>query len=142
MVETSEYESFTTDDELWPFARNIYPQGYAYVVSWGEGADAIVKVGETWSARRWRGFLMRGGVIRRIVRSRASFTLDVERNMHVELAQTSPYAFGQKHQAIPFLGSGGAGWTECYNVDPNDAVAILEGVLNGLVQDRRRAALV
>lgn len=120
--------TYTNDDDLWPYAKSIRPEGYTYIVSWGSGPNAIVKVGSTWAPKRWRGYLSRGGSVELIVRSTRDVRLEAE--VHESMRLLAPMAFHCKEQAEPYLGSRGAGWTECYLVSPDVALREMEWVMS------------
>lgn len=125
------YTTFPDDTLLRPFSKSIRPNGYAYLVAWGSGPTAVVKVGETWAPRRWRGYLARGAFILRIVRTSGSHALRIERDADRALASIALPAFRSKEEASPYLGNRGAGWMECYRVSPLIALREFEEVLDG-----------
>lgn len=125
------YMTFPDDALLHPFTKSIRPDAYVYLVAWGSGPTAVVKVGETWAPRRWRGYLARGATIVQIVRAAGSDALRIEREVDHALAAIALPAFRSKLEAAPYLGSGGAGWMECYRVSPLVALREFEGVLDG-----------
>lgn len=123
-----EYVAYTSDDDLWPYANSIRPDGYTYLISWGMGGDAIVKIGSTSAPRRWRGYLTHGGRVELIIRSTHEVRLETE--IDDALRAIAPPAFSSKQQAEPYLGSRGAGWMECYRVRPEVALKVAKEVLS------------
>lgn len=134
MPDMNEFEVFYDDVRLAPWGANVWPNGYMYVVAWPTQAGSVVKVGETWSARRWRSFVRRGAQIVVIVRSSARAAMRLESALHDELSTSMEYAFASRAQSLPFLGKGD-GWTECYRGNPEDVRALAERLMrNALVQ--------
>jgi hypothetical protein len=97
-----------------------------YVVSWD--ADRVVKVGYS-DRQRWRPFVIRGG---RLV-SLTSFDAfmdasNLEQDVHAVLRRHFRGAFGSARDAVPYLGSGGSGYLECYRMHPRHADALLSRI--------------
>lgn len=124
-----DYVVYANDDDLWPYAKSIRPDGYTYLIAWGSGVDAIVKVGSTCAPRRWRGYLTHGGRVVLIIRS--SHEVQIETELDESLGKFAAPAFESKQQAEPYLGSRGAGWMECYRVQPDIALQVAKEVLSG-----------
>lgn len=104
------------NDEHRIYSAGRWLQPQRYVVGWPSG---IVKVGSTFNGRqRWGAFLSRGGELLDL----ASFVddTDAEVRLQTKLCELYPPAFTSKEQAVPFLGSRGAGYLECYRIPPDD----------------------
>ena len=90
-----------------------------YVIGWPNG---VIKVGSTSNGRRrWGMMLARGGImIDQAYYVRAGQGVEAESWLHEQLAGIFPPAFNSKHEAEPILGNQGAGYLECYQVDPSE----------------------
>jgi hypothetical protein len=88
-----------------------------YVVHWE--AEGIVKAGVTILPSRVRKFTSRGAVVLSLFHDK---TVDLEREIHAELARIGSRTFATWKDGIPLLGAGGTGFTECYSV-PSLAMA-------------------
>lgn len=99
-----------------------YGSGSIYVVEWP--AAEFYKLGFAVDDRRWRSYESRGG--RLLLTRHASV---VEPDMHRTLiAAGAALAFAAKRDAAPYLGHGGAGWTECYRGDGRAVARMLTEV--------------
>lgn len=110
-----------------------------YLVEWPH--FSFVKIGVT-TGQRWTGFASRGGVLRHLTEpAYPQEALARETEMHRQIRSTGwPQAFDCKEAAVPFLGHGGAGWTECYRVgEPGQHSARLYAI-DQLAEARRRGA--
>lgn len=130
MTDKVEYSLYDNDDSLSPFHRSVFPDGFAYLVSWAqvEGTH-VVKVGETWTPRRWRQFVSRGARIELIVR--AAHALHIERQVSLALEAHRPRAFNSKQEASLYLGGNGAGWLECFEANPQEVRELMLSICRG-----------
>lgn len=94
-----------------------------YVVGWHDAG--IVKVGSTTLGRqRWGAYLSRGATMLDLGYFNHAVTAEIY--MQTVLAAEYPRAFKAPEQAIPYLGTTGSGYTECFRVPPADWGIILE----------------
>lgn len=91
------------------------PQARIYIVEWEH--YHFVKVGVT-RGDRFQTFTGRGGVLRSLTNPMPlSVAHGMEAALHRDMRSAGwPQQFTCKEAAIPFLGHGGAGWTECYRM--------------------------
>lgn len=83
-----------------------------YLVAWDNG---VVKAGYT-SNRRYRAFEIRGAwVVRVEIFPDHTSAFQREDELHAFLGAQYPRAFASRHEAVPYLGYSGGGWTECYD---------------------------
>lgn len=121
-------------DEWW--YREHVPEKYCnfvYIVYWP--ADEIVKVGSTANPQRWRGFCRRGALLLAVIKH-GPLSLETDLQDLCEAAG-GLRAFDSKWDAVPWLGSHGAGYLECYYVDRDALFAVLDAakeVESALVQ--------
>jgi hypothetical protein len=85
-----------------------------YVVYWQ--AEGIVKAGVTILPSRVKKFTNRGAMVLDLFHDK---TVELEREIQRELARIGSPAFGTWRDAIPHLGAGGTGFSECYSVPPS-----------------------
>lgn len=99
----------------------------AYLVGWP--ADRILKFGVGNSERpRWATFRGRGATVYVVMYPRDCGGVDAETFAETWLQNAGWLpAFDEKSEAAPYLGTGGAGYLECYRA-PSDA-AYRDGVL-------------
>ena len=95
-----------------------------YVVSWDD--HGIVKIGTT-NCQRWRTFMLRGA--RLIAVWTAKDAYELEGDVHRTMASRWKPAFADRAAAVPFLGSHGSGWCECYLMSADEAVDVLKRML-------------
>lgn len=96
-----------------------------YVVAWPD--QEIVKAGYT-TNERWKPFVARGGVVLKIERyTTGAEALQRERYLENALMAEFERAFMEKSQALPLLGSGGAGYSECYRATAEEAQVVING---------------
>lgn len=122
---------YTDDTELRPYHRSFRPECFAYLVAWRSAG--IVKVGETWSPRRWRHFLSTGAEIMLIARTDGMTALDIERVMYEHFTRTTRLAFASREESEPYLRRAG-GHMECFMADADEALAKMREVIGALVQ--------
>lgn len=88
------------------------PDGFlTYLVGWDEAL--IIKAGSTFYHRRYRAFVNRGAALYGLRDGTGSVALECE----LEGALSTflqERAFEDKWVAVPFLGAGGGGYTECH----------------------------
>lgn len=87
--------------------------GHIYIVRWTEAR--FTKVGVSLNESRWRAFVKRGGELLGVLTEPMPQATVIEGQMHAALVRAGAIpAFLTKADAAPYLGSNGAGWTECY----------------------------
>lgn len=90
----------------------------AYVVGWPD--IGVIKAGSTKLGRpRYGSFLTRGAQVLYLAALPFGGDLDIEVRLHAEMDARWHRAFPCKEYAAPYLGAGGSGYLECYQV-PND----------------------
>lgn len=92
-----------------------------YLVSWDE--PKIVKFGFT-ELRRWLSFPGARLVVG-LPFDNAFACYQFEDDIHHLACRTWPRAFTSAKEAVPYLGSGGAGWMECYHAELGHAVELV-----------------
>lgn len=96
-----------------------------YIVSWDD--DRIVKVGYS-HCQRWRKFALRGARVLRVIAFDSSTeAFAAETTLDRYLRDRLPAAFGSSAESIPYMGSDGGGWAECFRFDA-DSTAVDECV--------------
>lgn len=83
-----------------------------YVVGWRD--DGIVKVGCTFSRRRWKVFLARGAELLGLAEYPGRGVVDAEIATQIAAETLFPLAFRHRLDAAAYLGNQGGGYTECF----------------------------
>lgn len=96
-----------------------------YVVAWPN--ENIVKAGYT-TRDRWKPFVSRGAVLLKL-ESYVNATEALQREAYLENAMMAEFerAFTERSQALPILGKGGGGYSECYRASVEEALVLLRG---------------
>lgn len=121
---------FHTDVGTRPAPEAYYSSGrwllpQRYVIGWRD--HDLVKVGTTTLGRRRYGmFLARGGEVLDLRNYKSCGDLDAELSLQSVLDDHWPRAFASRHEAAPFLGNKGSGWTECFRIPTHDWSRVLE----------------
>ena len=88
---------------------------FVYTVVWPDG---VVKVGYASVRSRWRTFVCRNArLVRLFAFTDQAAAFAAEDEAHHWMRASFPYAFRDRREAAPYLGSTGGGWTECYKTD-------------------------
>jgi hypothetical protein len=122
---------YVDDAELSPFSRSFRPECFSYLIAWRHAG--IVKVGETWSPRRWRGFVGTGAEVLLIVRTDTGTALAIEGQMYEHFRNTAEQAFASKQDSLPYV-RGAGGHLECFRADPDETLQKMLEVVHGVVQ--------
>lgn len=103
--------------------KRVAPSVYA--VAWD--AEQVVKIGFS-EYQRWRHFIGRGGrVIAVKTFADVISALVAEETCHDLLRSLSyPCPFRSAVESVPYMGSGGGGWRECYRMSAEKALRALE----------------
>lgn len=86
---------------------------HIYVVTWPDG---VTKAGWTWYESRWRAFIGRGARLVALMSSEHYDISTLESRVLGLLADLGAPAFEFKADAADYLGTGGAGYLECYRL--------------------------
>lgn len=107
----------------WKHPRAL-PKGQLdlYVVEWPR--RDFVKVGVT-KNQRWRNFQSRGGQPLLVLRLPSMKALAIERYVHDTLSGRLACPFSLPRAAERYLGSGGGGYTECYEDDGGEVMPVV-----------------
>lgn len=108
--------------------RVISPEATVYVVFWPK--ERIVKAGVTILPSRVKKFTSRGAIVLALYFNE---TTDLEKALHQHLAAIGLRAFTNWTRAVPYLGAGGTGFSECYRIKEssiNDLMTHLRGLSN------------
>lgn len=108
---------------VWRHPRAL-PNGQLdlYVVHWPR--REFVKVGMT-KNQRWRTFQSRGGQALLVLRLPSNKALMIERHVHETLSRRLECPFWLEREAERYLGSGGGGYTECYQDDGSEVMPVV-----------------
>lgn len=111
---------------------------YVYVVTWDDAR--FIKIGSS-GAQRWRSFLIRGA---RLVwlgkEGRMDDDIPGELAYQMAAQRFARYAFDDRAEATPFLGSRGGGWTECYRLDGLTAESFWNRCVDAMPEHYARAS--
>ncbi|WP_100813060.1 hypothetical protein [Microbacterium lacus] len=96
-----------------------------YVAHWPQ--LGIVKVGQTILPSRVRRHERNGAQILALIHNA---TTDLEHTLLAVAAKLGPRAFKTWRDAVPTLGAGGIGFTECFELGPGAITDLMEAVHN------------